>query len=326
MNNTQEELKVSVSITTYNHEKYIRQCLESVIIQECNFDFEIIVGEDCSTDKTKKIIEEFAQKYPNIIKPIYQKQNVGIYRNTSDVLNACSGKYIASLDGDDCMLQGRLQKEFDFLELNKDVAIVFHNMKFIGENINKSLFNNSLDEKGCIIDLEDFVNIGLAHWSCSSKMYRKEYLPKEGLLKDLKCVEDQHFHLQIARYGKVAYSPEVLGLYRKHNAGLSQLNKDNIECSINDLVLTYNYACKFGIAKNIVNKKISFVYYDGACQYLMKKDYKMFIYYIEKSVSNNSYCNKKHQICFNLKKFPRFLYCLKIINELLHVIQGNKRI
>ena len=163
--------QVSVSITTYNHEEYIEQCLESVVNQECNFDFEVIVGEDCSTDSTRKIIDLFVQKYPNIVKPVYQKQNVGIYQNTSDVLTACSGKYIASLDGDDCMLPRRLQKEFDFLEKHNEVAIVFHNMQLVGKGIKEYSYNNSLGEKGCIIDLENFVSLGLAHWSCSSKMY-----------------------------------------------------------------------------------------------------------------------------------------------------------
>ena len=72
---------VSVGIITYNHEKYIRQCLEGVMMQKTTFPIEVIIGEDCSTDNTKKIIQEFELAYPDIIKPIYQPVNVGAALN-----------------------------------------------------------------------------------------------------------------------------------------------------------------------------------------------------------------------------------------------------
>ena len=318
------EIRVSVSITTYNHEKYIQDCLQSVIDQECNFNFEIVVAEDCSTDETRKIVNRFSEEYPNIIKLIYQKQNVGLYKNTLDVLNACSSKYIATLDGDDCMLPGRLQKEFDFLECNQDVAMVFHNMQIIGENINENTFNNSLHEKGSVINLEDFVNGGLAHWGCSSKMYRRNCLPAEGISCNLKCIEDQHFHLQIARNGKIAYIPEVLGLYRKHKSGLSQLNKKNIECAVADLVFTYSDALRFGVTRKTVDKRLSFIFYDAACQYLMLKDYIKFKHYITKSYENLIFFNTKHRIFFILKDFPRALFLLKTLNNYVYSIRGKQ--
>ncbi len=70
-----ENIGVSVLCATYNQEKYIRQCLEGFVMQKTNFPFEVIVNDDASTDKTPKIIQEYADKYPNIIKPIYQKEN-----------------------------------------------------------------------------------------------------------------------------------------------------------------------------------------------------------------------------------------------------------
>ena len=72
---------VSVCIITYNHEKYIRQCLDGVVMQKTKFPFEVILGEDCSTDSTRKIVEEFEARYPGIIKPVYHATNVGGARN-----------------------------------------------------------------------------------------------------------------------------------------------------------------------------------------------------------------------------------------------------
>lgn len=318
------KLQVSVSITTYNHENYIHDCLQSVIDQKCDFNFEVVVAEDCSTDNTRAIIAKFFDEHPNIIRPIYQKTNVGIIRNTSDVLEACSGVYIATLDGDDCMLPGRLQKQVDFLEQNPDVAIVFHNMQMIGEKINKSAFNNSLDEKGCIITMEQFVAKGLAHWGCSSKMYRRAYLPPEGISSHLEYIEDQYFHLQIARYGKVAYMPAVLGQYRKHDAGLSQLNKTNIEGAVSDLVYTYTGALRFGINHESVARRLAFVYYDAAGQYLTQKQYKDFRHAIEKSFENSVYFNLKHKIMFLLRRFPRLLCLLKVVTNHIYRIRGKQ--
>ena len=83
--------KVSVFCVTYNHSDFLKQTLEGFVTQKTNFPFEVIIGDDCSTDGAKKIIEEYASKYPNIIKPIYHDYNTGSYQNVLDVANACTG-------------------------------------------------------------------------------------------------------------------------------------------------------------------------------------------------------------------------------------------
>ena len=93
--------EVSVCVVTYNQEKYITECLQSVVDQETDFDFEVLVGDDCSTDGTRRIVQEFAEKYPDIIKPILHSKNTGAFHNYVSVHNAAMGKYIAHLDGDD---------------------------------------------------------------------------------------------------------------------------------------------------------------------------------------------------------------------------------
>jgi len=320
--------KVSVSIITYNHEKYLRACLESIVTQKCDFDFEIVVGEDCSPDNTRAVLKEFQQKYPHVIKPIYQEKNVGHYQNFIDVIDQCQGEYIANIDGDDCMLPGKLQKQVDFLDEHSECAVVFHNLRFIGALITTEAYNNSLDEKSCIVDINDFVDKGLAHWGNASKMYRRSSYPPEGTLSALKCIGDQHLHLQNARTGKVAYLAEVLGLYRKHAEGLSQVNKrkDQITCALHDLVLTYSNAYKYGVKKEIVDNRLAFIYFDTACQYLQLNDYKKFKFYIEKSYENKIYFNQKHKICFMLKQLPQILYILKLTNNIWYKIKRKQTI
>lgn len=116
---------VSVFMVTYNHEKYIRQCLQSVIDQKTKFKIEVVIGEDCSTDGTRLILKEFKEKYPEIIKPIYHDVNVGPSLNAYEfVFPNLKGKYVACLEGDDYWTDVyKLQKQVDFLEENAGYKI-----------------------------------------------------------------------------------------------------------------------------------------------------------------------------------------------------------
>lgn len=119
--------KVSIVCITYNHERFIKQALDSFIMQKVNFDLEVIIGEDCSTDNTRVIIGEYEKKYPNIVKPIYRDKNVGMMQNFVDVLYRATGEYIALCEGDDYWTDLlKLQKQIDFLDSNPDYVISYH--------------------------------------------------------------------------------------------------------------------------------------------------------------------------------------------------------
>ncbi len=118
-----EKVIVSIMILAYNHEPYIRKALDSIVMQQTDFKFEAIVGEDMSTDGTRTIIKEYAQKYPDIIKPIFRKKNLGASRNVVSTLKKCKGKYVAFLECDDYWIDPlKLQKQYEFLEKNPDYA------------------------------------------------------------------------------------------------------------------------------------------------------------------------------------------------------------
>lgn len=124
---------VSVWIITYNHEKFIRQCLESVLAQKTNFSYEIVIGEDCSTDNTKRIIQELEKEFPYIIKPIYQQTNVGAYKNAYHYCYPkLKGKYIACLEADDYWTdEYKLQKQVDALENDKTAVACFTQVRVL---------------------------------------------------------------------------------------------------------------------------------------------------------------------------------------------------
>ena len=132
------ETMVSILCTAYNHEKYIKQCLDGFIMQKTNFKFEVIVHDDASTDNTANIIREYENKYPDIIKPIYQKENkfsrkISITSNFT--LPKAKGKYIAICEGDDFWKDNtKLQKQVDALENNTECKCCVCTVRDVNED------------------------------------------------------------------------------------------------------------------------------------------------------------------------------------------------
>ncbi len=123
------EVTVSVMVTTYNQDLYIGQALEGILSQKVTFPYEIIIGDDCSTDQTGKIIEQYQLKYPNIIRAVRYRRNVGEKKNTSRLLKLCRGKYIAVCEGDDYWIDvTKLKSQVDFLEKNPQYIGTAHNV------------------------------------------------------------------------------------------------------------------------------------------------------------------------------------------------------
>ena len=128
-------MKLSVFVVTYNQEKYIRQCLDSILMQKVDFDYEVVIGEDHGTDNTRAICEEYAARYPQVrLLPLIE--NLGVAKNWRRVLSECNGEYVAMCEGDDYWSDPyKLQKQIDFMEEDKDEKYVmcFHEAMLVDE-------------------------------------------------------------------------------------------------------------------------------------------------------------------------------------------------
>lgn len=205
--------KVSVCVVTYNQEAFIRHCLQSLVDQKTNFDFEVIVSDDGSKDATRKIISEFATAYPSIVKPIFQEKNLGAFKNFLFVHECASGDFIAHMDGDDYALPGKLQVQADFLDQNPQCNICWHRMLLKNERTG-ALVPDLIDldalptkqfDRG---DILKFVTIGLN----SAKMYRRAV--RDFTLPPFP-VMDFFANVEQVRDGFAAFvSDEPLGVYR----------------------------------------------------------------------------------------------------------------
>ena len=126
---------VSVGMTVYNQEDYVAKAIESVLAQEVNFEYELVIAEDCSTDRSREIVMDYAARYPNIIKLVLQETNVGLKEQSRQLRKICRGKYRTHLEGDDYWLTTtRLQKQVDFLEAHPDVIAVTGKIKTVDQN------------------------------------------------------------------------------------------------------------------------------------------------------------------------------------------------
>lgn len=149
-----EEVLLSVVMTTYNHERYIASAIESVLRQQTDFRVEIVVGEDCSTDRTMNIVRDYERMYPECVRIVTSEENVGWRENYRRTIVAARGKYIALLDGDDYFThRKKLQMQVDLLEANPDVGMCYTRSERIDEEGNTTIY----PEGECYTDFESML-------------------------------------------------------------------------------------------------------------------------------------------------------------------------
>ena len=204
--------KVSVCVMTYNQGAFIRHCLQSIFDQKTNFDFEVIVGDDCSTDGTREIVQEFGERYAGIIKTILHEKNVGPMKNFLSVHSVAQGEYIAHLDGDDYALPGKLQAQVNVLDNEPDCNVVWHRMKI--QNERDGGLSDDINHNHIVGSMKfwraDLLRLGSITYH-SSKMYRAKYRNLDQLVHP--CLD---YYISIinmdAGYGRILDG--MYGVYR----------------------------------------------------------------------------------------------------------------
>lgn len=210
---------VSVKVFTFNHEKYITKCLEGILMQKTDFPFEIIVGEDCSTDRTREIVIAYQDKYPEIIKPILHPENVGGKQNVLSVYKACQGKYHAICEGDDYWIDPlKLKRQVELMESSPDLSMCFHNA-FIHnvETQGTSLFYH--EPIGPNISFEEMLKISFPTASLVARSNVLDSLPdwiNQITWRDLVV------RLWCAHKGSVYFLNDTMSVYRVHNKGATE--------------------------------------------------------------------------------------------------------
>jgi glycosyltransferase involved in cell wall biosynthesis len=236
--------RVSVIMLAYNHQKFIAQAIEGVLMQQTNFDFELVIGEDFSPDKTRQICLDYEAKFPDKVRVLKREKNLGgggqpnfidCYNNTKN------SQYVALCEGDDYWTSPhKLQKQVDFLEKNADFAICFHNTEivFFEENQESYRLNDNLSKD--IFSLDDLVGEDEVWFmATASVMYRRDAIGDlpEWFVKTKSG--DIPLHILAARNGKIKYLDELMAAYRKHAGGQSLTDHKDDEAFLRNRIFMY---------------------------------------------------------------------------------------
>ncbi|WP_394660286.1 glycosyltransferase family 2 protein [uncultured Chryseobacterium sp.] len=219
-------MDVSICITTYKHEKYIAQCLESIFAQEFNGTYEIIVCNDNSPDETEAVILEIINTHPkgNTVKYFKNVPNLGYVKNTLFSFSKALGKYIAILDGDDYWIDpSKLQQQFDFLETHLDFAGIGADSLVIYEDVNIESHRFS-NHAGDILDKNDLTDPKICQ--TSTFFFRKSIL-KEDFPTEITSA-DRCLYLLTGCFGKIKILPEQMSTYRQFSASISKNVTDEV--------------------------------------------------------------------------------------------------
>jgi len=222
-------MDISILMITFNHEKFIAEAIESVLIQKTYFSWELIISDDCSNDNTRHIVNAYASKYPQNIKIIPRLENIGMMRNFVDSLKFCTGKYVAFLEGDDYWCDSlKLQKQFEFLEKSPTVAMCATSADVRIESANRNIPDTTIQfSTEARFSTEDLLVRNPAH-TCTY-MVRKSAIPElsEDFLK--LHLGDFPLWILISKSGDLVKIPDITAVYRIHLSGVwsseSQIRK-----------------------------------------------------------------------------------------------------
>lgn len=251
---------VSISCITYNHVRYIRQCLDGFIMQKTSFPFEILIHDDASIDGTAEIIQEYEHKYPNTIRAVYEKENQWVKgRRGSSVFNfpRAKGKYIALCEGDDYWIDPlKLQKQVDFLEEHIEVSYLFTGRVIVNEKEGFQYEQTYRIRKYDTIDILSGFNPGI-----QSVCFRKECVENINWNLYNGVNGDRLFPFLCSLQGSLFVFNDITSVYRMTGIGVSTKieTKDWFAHASFDF---YNFHQTVGVSNTIT-------YCKGEANYLM---------------------------------------------------------
>lgn len=249
---------VSICCITYNHQKFIEQCLEGILNQKTTFPIEIIIGEDESSDDTREVCLQYAKKYPSKIKLFLRFRKDVIYINGAptgrynfiESLKECTGKYIALCEGDDYWTDPlKLQKQVDFLEANPDYEVCFTNIRMVDEN-------DVITKEALITDNRktDYIKKDLPIWAPTlTRVFRNRDFSSLPSAPGLDTV----MLLWQSQFGRIKFLNEVTGTYRVHEGGIYSSHS---EAKRKEQILLTNLACLNLIETSLYSKYFGLIF------------------------------------------------------------------
>lgn len=210
------DIKLSIIVAVYCHEQYIEQAIKSILLQKVNFNYEVLIGEDCSPDRSADVLRKMEQQLPSYFHIYYREKNLGEHQNNYDLQDKAQGDYIIFLEGDDYWTDShKLQKQADFLDAHPDYIAVAHSVKVVdaqGVERFDFVYPQCPKEEFTISDFCEGYLCGQTASMMMRNIYKEKTFP---LLKlDFYYPGDQQKNFMLAGHGRVYSSCEVMSAYR----------------------------------------------------------------------------------------------------------------
>lgn len=261
------ELKVSISCITFNHEKYIRDALDSFLMQKVNFKYEILIHDDASSDRTQEIVKEYESKYPEIIKPIYQVENK--YTKGERIaykynVSRAKGEYIAFCEGDDYWSDpNKLQIQIDFMEKNPNCGMCFHSMENIDAKSGKTLYFSRPSKQSRRVYTEEIIEGGGNIVGSNTMLYRTKYMKNPPSYYFDSHVGDFPIQIYLSTKNYAYFIDRVMSVHRVNVPG--SWTEKNLSGKNITKKRIINYKRDIELLKNINE------YYNGKFNYSISK-------------------------------------------------------
>lgn len=310
---TANKLKLSVIVPVYNLQDYIAECLDSLIQQEVAFDYEIVVANDCSTDKSLSIVQAYKAKHPALVKLINNRTNQRLAKNMQLLLEHAKGDYIAYMDGDDMALPGKLQAQVSHLDTNPNCGMVYHEAAIFDSDTNKNLGFYSKDyynrpyipEKATI---EHIVKYG-SFFQASTLMFRRHKHLNKVVDERCKIILDHPFQVLNAGYlnSSIESVKGVLGRYRIHANSFGAMTlKDHTrrEQVLADQICAISNAERFAVSKEVIDQGRAHYYFATALFFLKIDNIPLFQKYIVLSDINGFRFDSRHTFALEFASQP----------------------
>jgi hypothetical protein len=214
-----DDIKVSVCMITYNHERYIAQAVESVLSQRITFPIEIVIGEDASRDRTQEILWGLAKQHPDTIRLKLGEQNIGGQANFMETFARCRGQYVAMLEGDDywtCV--DKLQRQADVLDDHPEWAMCFHPCACLYEDGLQGTPIYPFNWTKPVATIDDLFSANFI--PTSAVLFRNRLFPEfPAWFREL-LAGDWPLHILNAAHGDIGFMPEIMSVYRIHGSGV----------------------------------------------------------------------------------------------------------
>lgn len=310
---------VSICCITYNHGPYIAEALESFLTQKTTFPFEIIIGEDCSTDNTRQVVEDYILRYPDKIRLITSENNVGMLPNLCRVLDASIGKYIALCEGDDYWIDSnKLQKQVDFLEANPNVSLHTHDSLKIEAETNREKDRIRPFNKSQIVSIEEFLEKKGGVLPTGSMMFKRlDINGKYPSFFKKAPMGDLPLTLWLGTIGNIYYLDEAWSVYRINVPGswmtVQQDRRYSVEKRISILNATRKMYLEFDdFSKGFYEYKVKLLTSDiDLSLNIYKKEYRELTSFI-----------KRYGLFIVIKRYILCMY--PKVAEILIKIKGGK--